>query len=1798
MIRQYALRRGNKSIKRALTFGAFSVGASLFPYMQAYALDNNALPAGGTVVGGNASFDYSAPGQLHVTQNTARAVINWDSFNIGQDALTQFHQLSSSSVVVNRVTGNGDPTQILGSLSANGIVMVLDRNGVVFGQNSRVDVGGIVVSTGELDTTRFIAGDQTVSLSNIADTKIINEGTITVAEAGIAAFVAPTVINNGLIEARLGSVSLAAGTAATLDLYGDGLVEIAVDEKLESAVLSNSGTINAQGGRVAITVAVAKDVVDNVINMSGIVNASSAEEKGGKIILGGGNIEVSGTLDASGKTGGGEIEIGGGYQGSGDTIHAQNTYISSAAVIKANTTGTDGDGGKVIVWSDGSTQFDGIIEAKSGIVSGDGGLVETSGKINLGVSGAVDASSVNGAYGEWLLDPQNVEISGAGLNSIPGGGGVYSPNGALNPFTVLDSSISAALSAGNNVTITTVNPGQAQSGAITLNNATILKSGGGTATLTLKADARVHTAGTNSISSNTGALNLVLWSNADNTNDDGRMNLTNTTINTNGGEFFAGAGLDDGANTLDGYGDIAYDGTAADGRPDGLAFQTNDDGIILNNTSINTGDGNITMLGRGGSAAADFLLGLSITDTSLQTSTGNVNLVGIGGSASANQGNRGVILSNSTITATDTGSITLNGTGGAGTDKNYGVLVDTGSVITAKDGAVNLIGYSNLSSGTGNSGVLVKDSSVLSNGSSHSTFKATRGDGTAPALEFTGTSSIGGASATGNQTFITNTINVAAPVRTTGITTIKPITASTSLGIGGGAGTLNLLDTELSQFSVGTLIIGDSALGTGDMIIDSWDLSTKAFNVELYANDISILDTDATVGKDAINLGTGNFMTHAMDNAAIDVGSLSITGLISKNQATDSLLDLRADQAISITAGGATNMITAAGAGKLNVVVNADRDNDNLGNIIISNANITTNGGNLTLGGGLNPLTDYAYGYSGTFHGINLTNDNINLAGGTFTAHGRGDEVTAGFDKVGIIASFTRIATTVGDIVMNGYGGIATSQSRGLSLGSGGSAALVTTSGAISLTGISQGTGGTLNYGVSGSIPITTTSGIVDITGTGVLGSNGINLSSTANTMTMGSGNVTLTSLTGDLYLNMGINKTAGASANLLLRSHGNISLDQYGDINSTSNALNVALNSDRDANSNGAISLSNSTIVTNGGYFVAGGGSGTLGGTNGILGDGDGTGADDSYAYGNTSFDFDGILLSGSSVTTNAGAIILRGHGSNGAGDFFEGVAIRSSSLLRTTTGQINIKGQGGINAGANSGYKGVTIGASLIETNGGNITIKGTGGGGTGPNNMGIELYSSADLHTLGAGTINLEGTGSNGTNADGLRIADAGTSVIAESGAISLKGIGAGSSATGVDGVLIASSDVTVEAKGAGHITIDASTPVTGTTNYGLRIIGNNGVVRQSGGGNINITAATTNGIDSFVSVNSVVSTSGGAGTGTITFNTNTFDIDSTSSVTAAGNLTIKPRTASRNINLGGGAGGLDISDAELARLSAATLIMGDSVSGTGDIDIDSWDLSAKTHHVQLFGNDIDLGGITTGAGNVYLYAKNGDITVSADSSSNGAGHLNLLAGEDAFINEDILNAGTGRVNIFAGWDSTSAITTNALFDTDDVGLDITDRDIMLGTNGRISSGGTGTSVLLVATDDFKNNSTYGVSAISAAGGRYLVYSENPTDTIKGGLTAQSLFNLDYETDLPSTIAGTNSRFLFEYQDIPTLPAETDDTVNVTSTIHYETTLDQVVKQKMQDVAADDERGLTAEAKSANCLVKDNTGLCLIN
>jgi filamentous hemagglutinin family protein len=242
------------------------------------------LPAGGSVAAGNGGATVTTAGPaMTVTQTSSRALIDWTSFSIGSGGSVSFVQPSSSAVAVNRVGAAGGASLVDGALSANGNVMILNPNGVMFGPTATVNVAGLVASTGNVNDAQFMSGGD-FSIAGATGGQVSNQGSITVTGAGLAAFVAPSVSNSGTITATSGRITLAGGTTATISLNG-GLYEIAVTAPAAGGSVVNTGTLSAAGGTLTLSAGDAAGLVSGTINLSGIQQASRIEVNGDHVVL-------------------------------------------------------------------------------------------------------------------------------------------------------------------------------------------------------------------------------------------------------------------------------------------------------------------------------------------------------------------------------------------------------------------------------------------------------------------------------------------------------------------------------------------------------------------------------------------------------------------------------------------------------------------------------------------------------------------------------------------------------------------------------------------------------------------------------------------------------------------------------------------------------------------------------------------------------------------------------------------------------------------------------------------------------------------------------------------------------------------------------------------------------------------------------------------------------------------------------------------------------------------------------------------------------------------------------------------------------------------------------------------------------------------------------------------------------------------------------------------------------------------------------------------------------------------------
>lgn len=937
------------------------------PRGLAQALPASALPTNGQVVSGTGSISQSGS-NMQVTQGSQRLVTHWDTFNIGPAARVQFVQPSASSVALNRVL-SGDPSRIYGQLSANGQVFLVNPAGVLFGAGARVNVGGLVASTLDISNDDFQNGRRRFTGNSKAS--VVNEGQIEAARGGTVALLGAQVRNTGRITAPMGSIALAAAPAVTLDLHGDGLLSVQLEGATAEALVANAGALRADGGLVVLA-ARGLDPMATVVNNTGTVHATTLSNRNGVIRLEGGDAGVvrsSGLLDASGRgtgetggtvtvlgdkvglfdsarvdvsgdQGGGTILVGGNWQGSGSEQRASASYVAADARLEADAIGT-GDGGKVVVWSDGATRFGGTISARGAGAQGRGGMAEVSGKSFLDFTGFADLGAASGLVGSLLLDPTNITISTGGNTAVLAGE-EFTGSGAsavLN-VTTLQNQL-----ANSNVTVSTASAGGSV-GDITVANS-VTYSGAAARTLTLRADRDITLNSNVAITATTGPLNVVLNSGAAAAGNAGSVTLASgAKVVTNGGDITIGGGpgaasaATGGGGTTNGFrmqGGGSSEATGAllsagTGNIVIRAVSPTASGVTLQSSgfsTITTTSGSITIVSTGGTNGINVTTG---TNT-IRTTSGNITLTG-----TATGSGTGVTFGGSSTNSvlTDSGTISINGTSQTG----IGVAMTSGTNLIRANttGNVTITGQSTGATGSygvnlgtsassGTNTVQVADGALVINAQAAGTRAALSMGSVTNRVQATGNGSVG-------ITAMTTGSSNGLAMGTSGTNTIG--TANGNLSItatasGGGNGLSMASGTNLIEAGgSGNLTVQGNATSTVEGLGVS--IGTGGTNTIRSANGNLSVRGESAGSDSALSLGSG---TNRVE--VTGAGSLTLEGVSAKSNG------------VSLAAGGTNTVRTTSGALNINGTGGGSFGDG----IVLGNGNITvqTTTGALSLTG-------------------------------------------------------------------------------------------------------------------------------------------------------------------------------------------------------------------------------------------------------------------------------------------------------------------------------------------------------------------------------------------------------------------------------------------------------------------------------------------------------------------------------------------------------------------------------------------------------------------------------------------------------------------------------------------------------------------------------------------------------------------------------------------------------------------------------------------------------------------------------
>ena len=1585
------------------------IGAGLIGATPAHA-----NPEGANIVAGGITLDESTPKTLNIYQSTDKAIINWNSFSIKLDETTNFLQPSSSSITLNRVTGSTS-SAILGTLTANGQIMLLNPNGILFGANSRIDVAGLVATTHDITDANFLNGQYDFSGATDSNATVVNEGAITIADGGLAAFVAPGVENSGTIYARLGRVTLAAGDAFTLDLYGDQLVSLAVDGTIArqivdengdplGALVTNSGQITADGGSVVLSVAAAQGVVDNVINMSGIIQAHSVGEQNGKIVLMGGDagiVAVSGTLDASGDdagetggtvhalgekvglfaganidvsgdAGGGTALIGGDYQGGGSVPLARRTYVSAVATIDASA-GTSGDGGTVVVWAEEITRYYGQIIATGGSESGDGGFVEVSGKDTLGFHGDVNLAAPNGEIGTLLLDPTVLTIIDAAaaggtldasLENIAFGDGANDgtdtvSSGALEAL----GDVAIVLSATDSIIINDLNTNVTTADTLTLatdTSVTFLTGAGGftmdaTNTILVTGDGSLTIDAVGSGGTGDGTISVGTLTTAA-----GSITLDGTAVTVNGA-------LTTGAVTTD-------------GAASGSIMITSSTGAITLNANLLTGDA--TVADGGGGTLADsggitISAGTGVTGSGTIT-TGDAELTGdASGTDVATSG----AISITAGTGGTTGGIGLSATDAIATGSATTGAADDDGVV----GNIALISLDEINNGTASTAVDISIGTVVTAAS------ATDGE-----LTVTTSGASGNAFITSGEALIVDVLDTAdGSSQTLSIVTTGDVdlTWKGASSLDTDAVTLGGATTGVLTFSAAQTV--GSLTGTGNSVVVSANIDTTASTTSGTASgDISLTaDTNALALGANLTTGDATVADTAGDetattgnitlSGAIDVtgAGVATTGAADITGADAAGTDVATSGSISVTTTGGT--IGLSGTDAL-TVGDADRstadttDTANVGDITLSSSTEINNGTATT-------ALDVSFGTAtaGTTDAGVLSATTTAAAGNIFVDSGEALEV----GTLDTLDASTQTILTTSDVDLT-WSGASSLDIDGVTFTA---AAGVLTISAAQTVGSFTGTGDSVV--VSGTGSITTTASTTSGTASG-------NISLTAGD----------TSITLDGSLATG-SATVVDTAGDETATSGDITLFAETDISGAGTATTGA------AEISG-IDAAGTDVVTSGSLSVTAGNGGATGGI--------GLSAADALATGNAT-----RSTATTTDTANVGDITLvsedeiNNNTASTAMDIKFGTATAGTTdagvlSVTTTTGGAFITSGEAFETGAISSAADFSLssaGSLLIGTitaTGNTVTLTSTGGA---INAVTDDATADVDAATInltaaagGIGTTTiLDVTASTALNAD-TDAGDGANIVIDSIGDLPVGTISAGAGNVTLDSTAAindAADDLITDITG-GQVTLTAADEVGGMPTAGTTIDTRGALEVASVNLNIDVAAG-----------NIVVT---GVGATRLTADTDSGSIDVLSDgpfvkvilVEASATVKIEATVgeifddlANSDIDITAAAVDLDAAigigataDREL-EFAVSTTIDADSTSGNIEID------NAAT-------GEVTINSMTTGTGTIS-YDQTGDrsLTVTSATTTSGTITITNTGADDAadFLRVDTATAGGG-------------------------------------------------------------------------------------------------------------------------------------------------------------------------------------------
>ncbi|MEG4573052.1 filamentous hemagglutinin N-terminal domain-containing protein, partial [Microcoleus sp. N3A4] len=1024
---------------------------------------------------------------------------SFTQFGLSEGQTANFLTNPSIQNILGRITG-GNASLINGLIQVTGgnsNLFLMNPAGIIFGPNASLNVPGSFNATtatgigfgnnqwfsaiGNNNWATLIGTPNSFAFANFPGGSIVNAGNLTVAPGQSLTLVGGTVVNTGQLTAPSGSILISAvpgnnlvrisqaGNLLSLDIQPTA-TQSSLPNNWTQPVLSlpelltGKGAAQATGltvnpnGEVVLTGNVAVPVTGGTAIASGTLNVSG--NTGGNVNILGDKVGViAGKIDASGVNGAGNVLIGGDYQGLGTVPNAARTFVSSDSTINADAV-SNGNGGRVIVWADETTRFNGNITARGGLFSGNGGFVEVSGKQSLDFQGLVDLRSTFGIAGTLLLDPTDITISTGGdtVGDSFSAGGVFTPSGATS--TINNGTLQTQLGL-SNVTISTAS-GFASLGDITVSAPVAWNNSN---SLTLQANNNITV---NQPISNQGngaiALNAsnAISVNANLTTNGGNITLTSTNdINTSLGKI-------NSQSTSGGNGGAIALSTA------GGNINTGD--FLSNSNAAGTG-GDITLSVTAGTGAIDTTAG-SVESSSPLGTGGAIALSTAGGKIDT-----GFMISG----GQSGGKITLSVTGGTGAiDTTAGTLYSTSQsgnggaiALSTAGGNITTGVVGSLSSGAGTGGKITLSvtggTGAIDTSNSYLNSASQSGNGGAIALSTAGgniTADLNSASQSGN--------GGAIAVSTTGGSISASLnSASSGAGTGGNitlsTGGIGAIDTT------GKLLNSSSESGNGGAISLTAPGGITTGGINSSTNSTA---SSSTAGTITFNPSTSNITLSGNINASAQTGSGNSISFPTKVILTQSITNITTSgtaKSGEITFGGTVDG-TIYGNNQLNITTGTVNFNGPVGGTtplaalaVDANTNITSTGAiSITTTGDISTgdITN-----SGRAIALTSNNGNIDTSAGaidTTSSTGNGGPITLSANNIN--ASNLNSSSTAGNggnITLTGktgnifaYSGVVNSSS---SSGAGGDIAIATPN-QVGINGIDgNGLPGTGNISISGN---------------------------------------------------------------------------------------------------------------------------------------------------------------------------------------------------------------------------------------------------------------------------------------------------------------------------------------------------------------------------------------------------------------------------------------------------------------------------------------------------------------------------------------------------------------------------------------------------------------------------------------------------------------------------------------------------------------------------------------------------------